>query len=50
MPGEATHATPGQMTDLLLIAFALAFFAIAALVVRGCQTIVGDDPEETPSR
>ena len=38
------------MTDVLLIAVVLAFFALAALVVRGCQTIVGDDPEETAGR
>ena len=38
------------MTDLLLIVVVLAFFALASLVVRGCQAMTGDGPEETESR
>lgn len=39
-----------SMTDLLVIAVVLAFFALATLVVRGCQAIVGDSSGETESR
>ena len=38
------------MTDLLLLLVILAFFALAALVVRGCQAIVGDELDEAEPR
>ena len=31
------------MVDILFIAIALAFFALAVLYVRGCERIVGRD-------
>ena len=33
------------MTDLLLVVITIAFFGIAALLVRGCDAIIGSDED-----
>ena len=33
------------MTDVLLLAIMVAFFALAVLFIRGCERIVGPDVE-----
>jgi hypothetical protein len=33
------------MTDVLMLAIVVAFFAVAVLFVRGCERIIGPDLE-----
>ena len=33
------------MGDVIFVAIVLAFFAIAVLLVRACDSIIGPDPE-----
>ena len=33
------------MTDLLLVVITIAFFGVAALLVRGCDAIIGPDED-----
>ena len=34
-----------DVTDLLMLVFALAFFAVAYAFVKGCERIIGPDME-----
>lgn len=36
------------MTDLLFVLVVLAFFALTALFVRGCEILIGSDTQDRP--
>jgi hypothetical protein len=38
------------MADLLFISMVVVFFALAALFVRACRAVVGDEPDGIAER